>query len=177
MATFPTLPVATWVPNHLPTAAELQATLSGITLALKPPGAIVKLATAISIPNNSSTTVTWDTLEFDNDTMTSIPGTTLTVKSAGVFDIDCTVTFDPGATGIRLVYVQVNGTIVAGDSTNGLTGGGTGTSLSVSFSRLMAVNDTITVNVYQNQGTALNLQGNAGGSIAARLSAIYRSSN
>lgn len=135
----------------------------------KQPGCVARLASAQSIPDNANTLVTMDTEEFDNGAFFTAPSTTLTIPSAGVYNLQATGAFAANATGIRIVEIHVNGTIRAGASANSI-GAGTPTALSAGCSRLCAQGDTVTMRVYQNSGAPLNLEG--AGWFPARLSAV-----
>lgn len=130
-----------------------------------PPGCVVRRAAAQSIPNNANTLITWDTEEFDNDQMFAPSSTTVTVKTAGLYVVTANVAFG-AATGVRYLNILVNGVTVAGTSTPAATPA----RLSASLARLCTVGDAITVQVFQNNGAAQNVEGP--GDLNARLSVI-----
>jgi hypothetical protein len=119
-----------------------------------------------SIPNNANTLISWDTK--DHSTLGFSAGTTITVPAySGIRRIRVTagLTWDVNATGLRIAQIYKNGAALAVGATldqrlalaaNNVCHNLTTGTITV------AENDTISLNVLQNSGGALNAQGSGG---------------
>lgn len=166
MATLPVVP--TLAVGDLLTAARWQTVVDLMTFLENPPRATVWRSTSQSIPNATSTLVTWDTEDEDTDSMHSTVTNTsrLVCNTAGALLVTASARFASGA-GNFLIDVRKN---AAGSATGGtsvlansfplasVTGnGGTVTKRIPGF----IVTDYVEMFVLQNTGGALNLLGGA----------------
>jgi hypothetical protein len=107
--------------------------------------------------------MSFDTEDADTDSMWS-SGTTITIQTTGIYTISAFVNFSAASgTGLREVAIKKNGV-----SSPGAGGPGTQTSMpNSSYSHnvtasgisAMAATDTITLEVFQNSGSAMNVTG------------------
>lgn len=117
------------------------------------PAASVSRAAAQSIPNNTSTAISFDTEVYDTDTMFAGSSTNVTIKTAGLWVITAGCGLNAAASSRRLLQILVNGTAVKSDE-----GAATAAAIRMGVSHQMrlVVNDVITLAVYQNSGGAVN---------------------
>jgi len=112
----------------------------------------------ISVPNNASTDLTFDSERYDTNSIHSTVTNTgrLTCQTAGKYVITGSIAWDTNTTGIRSMGVYLNNTTwltlanqspIAGDNTR----------MSVSTIYTLAAADYVTLRVYQNSGGALNV--------------------
>jgi hypothetical protein len=83
---------------------------------LNPPGCQVRRTTAQSIPNNTVTAISFDTEDFDSDTMhdpASNP-TRLTCQTPGRYLAVGSIPYDTGTTGNREARLAKNGSDISG---------------------------------------------------------------
>lgn len=116
----------------------------------------------ISIPNNTITTLTFDSERWDTDTIhsTSTNPARLTCKTAGIYSIFANVEWASNSTGVRSVLFTLNGTSTTIASV-GSDAFGTAFNQIIHTQYRLAVNDYILCRVYQNSGGALNVRGAA----------------
>lgn len=112
--------------------------------------------------------VTWDSLEYDTDSMwesVTHPGR-ITVSSPGIYLFNCWMEWVSNATGFRQQYFRKNGAGIAAQATfaTALTGSVTDTVLSAQVS--MNRGDYMEVRALQNSGGGLNV---SGATLASRL--------
>jgi hypothetical protein len=117
----------------------------------------IRRAANQSIPNNASTTITWDTEDQDVGGFITVPSTTITIPSGLDGSYDCTFRTggNPGArTLVEIVPVAATtGVPVSFRATVGVNE----TQGTVSATGLpLVAGDTLTCNVYQNSGSAQN---------------------
>jgi hypothetical protein len=133
------------------------------------PIARVLLTSDVSIANGNWTsfagfTSTNASEDIDTDGMVSLSGTAsgITIQTAGVYTVSCTVIFASNATanrGLRIVrdaggagtYTSLAGAVLNGSANNG------NWVQSASGMASLAANDVVRLSVYQNSGGALNL--------------------
>jgi hypothetical protein len=108
-----------WAGNagNLATAAMLQAGVGDVlNFLLNPPGCQVRRTTAQTIANNTVTAISFDTEDFDTDTMhdpASNP-TRLTCNTPGRYLVAGSIPYDAGTTGNREARITKNGSDVSG---------------------------------------------------------------
>lgn len=145
------------------TAAKLNNIESGIFDAHYQAAASVYMSSNQSINNTTTTTLNWNNERFDTESNAASTihdnasnNSRLTCRTAGKYLITLNVDFAPNATGVRAIWIQLNG----GSSIAGQTGPGNATYNTFSASLLwdMAVNDYVEALVYQSSGGALNVQ-------------------
>lgn len=125
-------------------------------------GAQVNLgATPQSIANNTLTAVGFDEEKIDSDSFHDnvTQNTRLTIPTTGKYLVGGTVTFAGNATGIREVFIQLNGTIITSHEDHTLDAG-------IFTAHVQAiVNATaaqyVEIAVYQNSGGALDVVGDS----------------
>lgn len=127
----------TFASTSILTADELNA-FSAVTIAQ---------VNSFSVPNNSNTTVTFDTEIVDVDGWFAPSSTSITPTISGIYLVTCNVvTLNSGNRG--LVNVQQAGTTVASEDQDG------GRDFSVAAHLSITSGQAITAVVYQNSGSA-----------------------
>lgn len=126
------------------------------------PSCKVRRAASQSIPNGAFTDASFDTEDYDTDTMFDIASPTqLVVKTAGLYVISFGAGWVANATGQRLALLKLNGN----DKQRSWQ---MGTSASVnpicigSYQERLAVNDILTLSLFQDSGGTLGTLGNTG---------------
>lgn len=119
-----------------------------------------------SIPATTFTVVANWTVTNATPNFCNLPGTgtsptgTITVSSAGLYDINATVNWSPNSSGRRMVLIYVNGSEVR---RNDIVNNGASTMMQqVTHTQSLAVGDEVAIRVYQNSGGALALSGSPG---------------
>lgn len=126
----------------------------GTTPTVCPSFKMIRAAGQQAIPNSAYTNLTFDTISHDNLSGASLATMDYTVQEAGVYLIYANVMTD-GTTGVggSDVAILVNGAVVA----ESVTGNGTTFSGSQNSDLLdLAVGDVVTVQLFQDSGTAVN---------------------
>lgn len=125
-----------------------------------PPACRITNSIALSIPNNAETTLTFDTEDYDTDTMhsTSVNTDLITFNTAGIYVVHFNCEFPTNGNGFRYVIIRETGgnngiAFVSNDSASITTGVG----FSVSCTRKFAAGSSIRVRVFQNSTAALNI--------------------
>lgn len=104
-----------------------------------------------SIPNASSTTITFPGATPDLQGGMTWAGGAFTVPSEGIYSMTANYRFKGPAGGNRGMYIVINGSNSAGNySPNGIVGH----TLSASLVRQLSAGDTISLQVYQTSGSA-----------------------
>jgi hypothetical protein len=156
--------------------AELKATSEFF---LTQPSLLVSRSNSQSINNASWTPVTWNTTYYDSDAMHPGNSDTVTVVTAGIYDIRAVAMWTANVTGGRGISVDHNNpgtTVIArgGALSSGSSPGegdeNTITTVQTATMRALAVGDTIKVFVWQESGGALNLLGDATANLWSFLS-------
>jgi len=125
-------------------------------------GASVYTSSAISIPNGTLTTVTWNAEDFDTNSYhsTSVNTGRMTVPSAGKYLINVMIGWDTtGNTTTKTVTLRKNGTDAL--KNNGLGTGSDYQSQSLQYIVSAAASDYFEVLAYQATGAAVNILQNA----------------
>lgn len=138
------------VAGDVPTADEFDQSIN-------PNGVIALRTTAQSIPNNTSTAISWDSEEFDNSSMITPTSSTITVQADGVYTITAEGAFAANATGIRGLEIVINGGSAAGGAYVTTVGAGVSHRIIYANDYLLAASDTVQINAFQTSGGALNL--------------------
>lgn len=128
----------------------------GATVAL---GARVFNSTTISVSNNTDTTLTFDSERWDTDGIHSTSSNTgrLTCVNRGKYLITGSVMFASNATGLRELYIYLNGTTgIAIQKIPAVSG--TDSAVNISTVYDLAVNDYVELVAFQNSGGSLNVQ-------------------
>ena len=151
---------AAWVETN---TWNTTAGASGVNNLIVPPLVRVRRATTQSIPNATSTFVTWTIEDYDTDGCFTASSDTITIKTAGVYTITCGVAFAGNVTASRRVEIMKNpasatdfgSTIVRAQMP--LTGFAVDAGLVATTMQSFAVSDTIKVSVNQASGGALDI--------------------
>lgn len=122
----------------------------------KPPSCRVRRTTNQAVGHAMSSAVVWDTEDYDTGNIW-VPGTpdTFTIPTAGKWGISFGAQFAINATGARLFWVQVGGTILA--ISNGVGSATWYIGATVYAEALFAAGDAVKLFVYQGSGATLNL--------------------
>jgi len=109
-----------------------------------------------SIPNASSTEVSWSTkTAIGSENFTELNTGKVKILSAGVYDVKITIAFAVNATGARGVYGKVNTAVKCNSILSAASGLGHATT--INFLVNANVNDVITASIYQSSGGALDV--------------------
>lgn len=115
----------------------------------------VHLGTAVSINNNTFTTVAYDTVDSDTASGWSATTHTYTVQTAGMWNIGILMRWASNSTGNRGTQLAINGAGTPNIFPANLDPSSIGRQI-VSVSLLLGVGDTVTVQGFQTSGSALN---------------------
>ena len=112
-----------------------------------------------SIPNAADTDLTFDTEEYDTDTMHSTVTNQerIVAKTAGVYLVSCGVEFAANTTGSRQVKITVNNASVVGYQNTTSTLNNVVVRLNVAAQIYMDVDDYVKAVVYQDSAGSLNV--------------------
>lgn len=124
---------------------------------IKTPMARVYNNAVQSIADNTITTITFNSERFDTDSMhsTSVNTSRLTCNTAGVYMIGAHIGIASNATGIRNVYIYLNGTTyIAINIAPAVNGDASIYSVSTLYE--LAATDYVELRVYQNSTGSLN---------------------
>lgn len=112
-----------------------------------------------SIPNTTSTVVTWDTEAFDPDSMhdNATNNSRLTINTEGTYLIGASVLFATNAVGFRQVEILINGVAVT-PFVSVAAAAGNPTTVVAAQTHALVVTDYVEVQVHQNSGGALDVQ-------------------
>jgi len=139
---------------------DLEARLSNYT-DLVGPAANVRLSGAQSIPNGTTTTVSWGTEVYDTAGMWDAGNpTVLTVTRAGLYLVTGNLSFAAG-TGARVGRLYRNTTGIASQAWSESVG--VATEIAATAHVACAVGDLLSMVAYQNSGAALNINDSATG--------------
>ena len=137
--------------------------VTGVNSLIVPPAAIIRRVATQSFSNGVPALMSFDTEDADTDSMWS-SGTTITIQTTGIYTISAFVNFSTASgPGLREVAIKKNGV-----SSPGAGGPGGQTSMpNSSYSHnvtasgisAMVATDTITLEVFQNCGSAMNVTG------------------
>lgn len=117
-----------------------------------------------SIPNNSTTVVSFPSEDYDTDDMhsTSVNTSRLTITTPGVYAVSAGVVWDINGTGLRVCTLRINGTTNIADISQTNVGAANFTSQTLTTHYSFVLNDYVELTVYQNSGGALNARGDVG---------------
>lgn len=111
-----------------------------------------------SISNTTDTVLTFNTEKYDTDSIHD-PGSNperLTCVTAGKYVISGSVRYAANATGDRYLWIYVGATQIASVK---MDAGGSGNSqLTITTQYVLAVDEYVTLNAYQDSGGALNVE-------------------
>lgn len=131
-----------------------------------PPACAVYHTAAQSVPNATWTTVLFNSEYYDTDAMhdTATNTSRITISTTGIYLLTANILFDIGGTGNRQVDFMKNGSgfIYRGQTTNNISASFF-TDVSTSTMMSLTAGDYMEVIVYQTNGAALNIRGDAGG--------------
>ncbi len=167
----------TWTTGQVVTAAQMNSTNRDLgNFVLAPPLAILRQTVAQSIPNNTYTSLTFDTEDIDRDNAHSTSSNTsrYTSQTQGYYDHDGNFPLNSNATGQRALRWAVNATAVNASEAIIAASGAGGVSLTA-VGRLIFLNvgDFSELQGFQNSGVAINTL--VSGSQAAGASIRWRS--
>lgn len=117
---------------------------------------------AESINNDAVTAVTFDTETNDvgdyHSTSVNTSRATIPTGKGGTYLVGCSGTFDTNATGVRFIYIYLNGNAYSSQGFQSPTTGSTVARMNMTVPLFgLVATDYLEVRVYQNSGAALNL--------------------
>lgn len=151
----------TWVdgdPSKPTSAARLGVIEQGIFDAHFQPAARVFHSANQSITTSAGTALAFDSERFDTDTIhdTVTNNSRLTCKTAGKYQVTGSISFASNVTGLRQVFIRLNGTTAIAIQTAPAVSGSTH-ELTVSTLWDFAVNDYVELMAFQSSGGNLNV--------------------
>lgn len=156
MAVVPSPP--TFAPG-LSSTTQLSQLVSVVNFLLAPPRLEVRQTTLQSIPNNSSTALTFTTEDLDSHAQhdTATDTARFTAVYAGWYLCSGAICFAASGTGVRIAQWAVNGTVQNGTDVEITAVTGAVTIVPARTRKLyLAVNDYLELRAFQNSGGALN---------------------
>jgi len=159
-------PPKTFVALEVLTASEMNTYVRDNLLALVEaspliiPSARVYNNANISVPKNTTTVLTFNSERWDTGEIHSTVSNTgrLTCKTAGLHGIYGNVRFEANAIGSRIISIQLNGTdVIAHQRVPAVTDVDDVTSLSIYTEYVLAVNDYVELQFFQNSTTTLSV--------------------
>lgn len=142
-------------------SAAAQLTAAELNDAFDPPRCRVSKSATQSIANSATTSVTFDTEDFDDGGMHSTTSNTsrITIPTggAGTYMVGGMVEFAANATGQRTIYVVLNGTATQATVTNVTASGTVASRLACATLVQVVAGDYLELQVNQNSGGALNV--------------------
>jgi hypothetical protein len=140
-------------------------------------GARVYNSANISVSNTTNTTLTFDSEAFDTGLHSTSTNTErLTIVRAGIYIVFATVRWAGHATGIRASYLLLNGSnsiLASGSHQLGTAPDANAYVQQVISIAKLAVDDYMTVVVYQSSGGSLNVEVSGSGAESPVLSAVW----
>lgn len=139
--------------NGAGAAPTFQAAAGGTSASAK-----VRKTTAQSINNSTATLLTWDSEDFDTDTIhdTSSNTSRLTATTAGKYLLIANIVFSSNNTGNRQILIYKNGSSTGDSLLWGNSGGGEDQTLFTSLYDLSS-SDYLECYVWQDSGTSINV--------------------
>ncbi len=123
---------------------------------------------SLNVSDSTATNVLTDTTDYDNDGMVdALNPNALTIKTAGIYQIEGAGNWDANGTGYRTMALYLNGVLIPRAVCDAVPSAAV-FNQQVSGEALLAVGDVLKLNVWQNSGGNLNF--NAGGLKATRIS-------
>jgi hypothetical protein len=170
---------STWVSGAILTAAQLNEQLRDNLLANGPGRVKATRSAALALADSSFIAVNFDAQSFDTETMFTPTQNIITIKTAGLYQIHGHFSFDANAVGQRYVGIVRNATFSGSGDTATITAGTrlvaqtaavtvvTQSVQSCSTLFELAVDDTLTLGVFQNSGAPIAMSGVEGASLSA----------
>ncbi len=135
------------------------AWIAGIRYAIKPYACLVtKTGAAQSIPNNSWTSIQWDTEVVDTNAMFAATSDTITINASGIYGVSSYLGFVANGTGRRILAIVING--VFRDLKSVISDGAVTNHLGTTGVFSLSVGDAVTIRAWQDSGAGLNTNTN-----------------
>lgn len=154
-----------------PVAQNTQARgnkIVGIDRILSMPRASIYDNAGQTIATGTGTLIQWDSMEYDTDDMWRSGFNGLTCRTTGLYAVTCSLTWAANTTGIRQLFLEVNGTTTYPLDVEPASASGT-TSNSGSDQIVLNAGDVLQATCAQNSGGNLNLNG---GTLSARVNGL-----
>jgi len=139
------------------TATAHNVIVTDVNNFIVPPLCRVRRATTQTITNNTDTFVSWVIEDIDTDGMFAATSDTITIQTAGVYHVSCSIVWSGNATGNRVLNICKSPSSTADQASVFAANWGPSTSeravLCASGIVSCSVSDTIKVFVYQSSGT------------------------
>lgn len=138
-----------------------------------PPACRVYHNAAQSIPNVTGTLLAFNSERYDTDTMhdTVTNNSRITIKTAGLYVVTLNFTWPTNGTGERRASIFLNGATQIAFSSTSPAQITTDNGICLATIYKLAVNDYLTVQVYQSSGGALNV--NSGSNYSPEFAATW----
>lgn len=136
-----------------------EATRYGVINSTTQPAARWTRTSALSVPHDGGTfNVTLPNKEYDTQGLFAVSHATIPANMAGLYSIRAFASFATGTTGRRNLSVLKNGSVAVGCSdVKNTIGAADETRISVGCTLHLIAADTISMSVYQNEGSAQNV--------------------
>lgn len=131
-----------------------------------------------SIPDSTETTVTWTAEDYDTASGHASSGTTYVIPITGWYQLQATAGFLPNVTGLRAVFLRVDGANLQGTQTRAVVSSSIYETIVHTPSRrvYLTAGQTVDVRVNQTSGGALDLIGTTG-SVASTFEVMWDGAN
>ena len=153
----------TWASGNVLTASDMNTYVRDNTLYLyaqsgSSPTCRVYNNAAISIPNNSTTALTFNSERWDNDDMHSTASNTsrLTCVTPGIYSVYGNIRFASNNNGNRIIAVRKNGSVVWANH-RAMAIQGSNHPLSIATQIDLDTGDYVELLAFQSSGAALNI--------------------
>lgn len=158
----------TWQDGELVTAAEMNTEIrDAIGFLLNPPQAsVIQSGTTQNMPSSTATNITFDTMQFDSDSIwdASQPDR-LTIQTPGFYIVNAIFSWSSDPGGFRRGEILSNGSQISYTSAAPTT---SGTAFTSSIFAKFAVGDYLQLEHYQNSGSGLTASSAAPPGLAVR---------
>lgn len=115
--------------------------------------AVIKPTVGQNFTNNVSTVVVWNSTVFSSGVTVELASNRIKITKAGLYVINCGLTWTPVVTGTRQAQINVNGTPVAASAMSGYTGGYNINACGITYP--LDANDLVTLEAVQTSGATL----------------------
>ncbi len=149
----------TWSAGEVPTAAQFNQDIRDNPAFLaNPPACRAYRTTAQALTTGAATAIAFDAERYDTAAMhsTSVNTSRITIVTAGLYLLTGEVSFASNVTGVREMFLQVNGATRIVDA-NATAVNGDSTRLGVSTVYKLAAADYVELIAYQTSGGNLNV--------------------
>lgn len=130
---------------------------NGIVHSTTQPAARWTRSAAMSIANNTNTTLNFVDRDYNTQSLFAVSHATVPTGGDGIYDTRCFVSFATNKDGRRAIWVEKNGTIITGCKMTFTPVSGDETQLAAECHPHLVATDAVSCVVFQSSGGALNV--------------------